>query len=77
MEQSLFTESNNFIITAIILVGYEIIKTLISMGLRTKATVEDALWRKGVTDSLTTLVAATVDLRRQQDEHKSIMTGVK
>jgi hypothetical protein len=68
VDTSLFTgESNAFVITAIMMVGYEVVKNLVSMGLRTKNTVDEALWKKGVTDSLATLIAATSELKQHQN----------
>lgn len=70
MDANLFSgESNTFVITAVMMVGYEIIKNLVSMGLRTKATVDEALWKKGVTDSLATLITATQELQQTQHDH--------
>lgn len=76
MDASLFAgESSTFVVTAIILVGYEIIKNLIGMGLRTKSTVEEALWKKGVTDSLATLITATSKLQEYHTDNPNHHRG--
>ena len=69
MDSSIFSgESSTFVVTAVMIVGYEIVKNLISMGLRTKSTVEEALWKKSVTDSLATLITATNDLKQNHQD---------
>jgi hypothetical protein len=67
---SLFSgESSTFIITAVMMVGYEVIKNLVSRGLKARETVEEALWKKSVTDSLATLITATTELKQHHNDN--------
>jgi hypothetical protein len=62
-------ESTAFVVTAVILAAYELIKGLIARGLKTQEAVEEALWRQGLTDSLTTLIRLNEEIRRNLDVH--------
>jgi hypothetical protein len=78
MDSSVFSgESNTFIITAVMMVGYEVVKNLVNIGLRTKSTVEEALWKKSVTDSLAALITATTELKQQQQQTDIVRQGRK
>jgi hypothetical protein len=74
MEVLDFTGSSNFVITAVILVGYEIVKSLISKGLTTKQTVEEALWKKEVATSLINLIEANNKISDKLDTLEDKMT---
>jgi len=67
-----FSNESTIVITAIMMVGYEVVKNLVSMGLRTKSTVDEALWKKGVTDSLATLITATTKLQEHHNHDNQI-----
>ena len=64
-------ETPVFVVTAVVLVAYELVKGLIAKGLNSKETVEEALWKKGVTDSLSTLIQLTDDLAKRLESPAS------
>lgn len=58
-----------FMLTVVILVAFEIIKGLVGKGLKAKEMAEEAVWKKGVTDSLSALMHLTREIEVKLDTH--------
>ena len=68
-------ETPAFIVTAVILVAYELVKSLIAKGLSSKESIEEALWKKSVTDSLSTLIQMTDRLAEKVERQDTQTTS--
>lgn len=69
MDLMSWTDSPNLLATGILLVSYEVLKGLVAKGMRTHDAVNEALWKKGVLDSLTTLTKLTAETNRALMNH--------